>query len=136
MDRDRFDTEEEAIRKAILDYYHEGHVQCDPELYKEILHPDWKFFMLDENGELQMVDRTKYCEWWDPKNREPGLEWETEFHGFMKASHPDVGKAIRAEGKISEEVEESLKAAIGEFNEGFFASKRRELARPAEATAQ
>ncbi len=57
-------------------------------------------------------------------------EWEAGFHSFMKASHAEVGKAIRAEGQISEESEESLKAAIEEFKEQFFASKRRETARP------
>ncbi|UCC82455.1 MAG: F0F1 ATP synthase subunit alpha [Gemmatimonadota bacterium] len=66
--------------------------------------------------------------------------WEAGFHSFMGASHPDVGKAIRAEGRISEENEESLKAAIEEFKEQFFASKRRETgpaaaAQPAEPQA-
>jgi len=79
MDGVLYEADKEAIRKAILDYYHEGHVQYAPELYKKVLHPDWKFFMLDENDELQIVDRAKYCEWWDPKNRQPGREWETEF---------------------------------------------------------
>jgi F-type H+-transporting ATPase subunit alpha len=67
-------------------------------------------------------------------------EWEAGFHSFMGASHPDVGKAIRAEGRISEENEESLKAAIEEFKEQFFASKRRgtgplAAAQPAEPAA-
>jgi F-type H+-transporting ATPase subunit alpha len=57
--------------------------------------------------------------------------WEAEFHGFMKASHPDVGKAIRAEGAISEETEEQLKKAIKEFKERFLASKRRDAVMPA-----
>ncbi len=60
-------------------------------------------------------------------------EWEADFHNFMKASHADVGKAIRAEGQISEESEERLKKAIEEFKEGFFAGKRRETAKPAAA---
>jgi hypothetical protein len=79
MNEIRPEADKEAIRKAILDYYHEGHAQYAPELYKKVLHPDWKFFMLDESGELQIVDRAQYCEWWDPKNRQPGREWETEF---------------------------------------------------------
>ncbi len=60
-------------------------------------------------------------------------EWEAGFHSFMKASHPDVGKAIRAEGRISEESEEQLKGAIEEFKEHFFAGKRRETV-PASAS--
>jgi F-type H+-transporting ATPase subunit alpha len=58
-------------------------------------------------------------------------EWEAGFHNFMRASHADVGKAIRAEGQISEATEERLKKAIEECKEQFFAGKRRETAAPA-----
>jgi F-type H+-transporting ATPase subunit alpha len=58
-------------------------------------------------------------------------EWEAGFHSFVRASHAEVGKAIRAEGLISEATEERLKKAIEEFKEQFFASKRREMAAPA-----
>jgi hypothetical protein len=82
MSETSYEVEKEAVRKAILDCYHEGHVKWDPELYKNILHPDWKFFMLDEGGELQIVDRAKYCSWYDPQNADPELEWETEFYSI------------------------------------------------------
>ena len=36
--------EEERIKKAIMEFYHEGHVQYRPDLYDEIFHKDWKFF--------------------------------------------------------------------------------------------
>jgi hypothetical protein len=39
MDVESYKAEEEAIRKAILNYYHEGHVKSDPELYEQVLHP-------------------------------------------------------------------------------------------------
>src|SRR5947209_12770247 len=42
-------------------------------------------------------------------------EWETAFHRFMDASHPDVGQAIVNDKAISKETEEALKAAINEF---------------------
>ena len=35
----------EAIKKVIIDYHHEGHVKSDPELYKNILHDEWKLFL-------------------------------------------------------------------------------------------
>ncbi|MGD8699805.1 MAG: F0F1 ATP synthase subunit alpha [Gemmatimonadales bacterium] len=48
-------------------------------------------------------------------------QWEAGFHDFMRASHPEVGAAIREEGKISDETEESLRAAIEEYKALFAA---------------
>ena len=39
--------------------------------------------------------------------------FETDFHRFMDANHPEVGEAIAKEKDISAETEEMLKAAIG-----------------------
>lgn len=69
----------QEIKRLILDYYHAGHVKADPQLYKEILHPDWKFFMFDENSDLKIVDRDEYCSWYDSKNVDTSLNWETDF---------------------------------------------------------
>lgn len=75
------ENEELAIRDAILKYYHDGHAKYDPELYKQILHPEWKFFLLD-NGELNIVDRDEFCSWYQPEKLKPELEWETEFYSI------------------------------------------------------
>ena len=72
------EIEQEAIKKAIMDYYHEGHVKSDPELYKEILHDEWKFFFFDKE-KLYMVDKAEYLSWYDPKKADKNLHWETEF---------------------------------------------------------
>jgi F-type H+-transporting ATPase subunit alpha len=45
--------------------------------------------------------------------------FETDFYNFMEANHPEIGKAIAKEKEISPETEEALKAAIGEFKQGF-----------------
>ncbi|MCP4538777.1 MAG: nuclear transport factor 2 family protein [Chloroflexi bacterium] len=74
-----YETEKPAIQKAILDYYHEGHAKCDYKFYENILHPEWKFFMLDQ-GQLKVVDRDEYYSWYNPENIDPELVWETEFH--------------------------------------------------------
>jgi hypothetical protein len=71
--------EEAAIKKAIMEYYHEGHVQYRPELYDEILHDEWKFFYYNQEGNLEIVDKTTYKSWYEPENIEEGLEWNTEF---------------------------------------------------------
>ncbi len=61
--------------------------------------------------------------------------WEAEFHHFMKASHPQVGEAIKKEGEISEESEARLKKAIEEFKAQFAAvHKRRDVAVAAPAS--
>ncbi|MFC1861953.1 F0F1 ATP synthase subunit alpha [Chloroflexota bacterium] len=44
--------------------------------------------------------------------------FETSFHQFMEANHPEIGKAVAKEKDISAETEEKLKAAIAEFKQG------------------
>ena len=44
--------------------------------------------------------------------------FEADFHRFMEANHPEIGKAIVKEKDISADTEEKLKAAIAEFKEG------------------
>ena len=41
--------------------------------------------------------------------------FEENFQRFMEASHPEVGKRITEEKKLSPETEEALKAAISQF---------------------
>jgi hypothetical protein len=82
MGVENYKAEKEAIRKAILDYYQEGHVKSDPELYEQILHPEWRFALLDDEGHFRGVDRTEYCSWYDPKEVDPELDWETEFYSI------------------------------------------------------
>ncbi len=45
--------------------------------------------------------------------------FETNFHRFMEANHPEIGETIAQEKEISAETEERLKAAIVEFKQGF-----------------
>ena len=71
-------NEEGIIKKAIMDFYHEGHVQYKPELYDEILHDDWKFFYFNREGKLEIVDKKTYKSWYDPADRDGKLEWYTK----------------------------------------------------------
>ena len=73
-------SETEAIKQAIMHYYHEGHVRSDPELYKNILHDDWKFFLFDQNKQLKIVDKAEYLSWYDPENANANLNWTTEIY--------------------------------------------------------
>ena len=41
--------------------------------------------------------------------------FEANFHRFMEANHPEIGKSIAKEKEITSRTEESLKAAILEF---------------------
>jgi len=43
---------------------------------------------------------------------------EANFHRFMKANHPEIGKEVVDTGDLSSSLEESLKAAIQEFRQG------------------
>ena len=73
------ESEKKVIEKAIIDYYHEGHVQSDPKLYEGVLHPNWKFFMLNDEGQLEIVDREEYKSWYNPDEVDRNLKWETKF---------------------------------------------------------
>ena len=46
-------------------------------------------------------------------------DYELNFHRFIEANHPKVGKAIEEEGKVSEKTEEKLIEAIKDFNKGY-----------------
>jgi hypothetical protein len=81
MDEISNEGEKQAIKKAILDYFHEGHVVSDGKLYEEVLHPEWMFTRMKE-GELQIVDRDEYVSWYIPEKFDPELEWETEFYSI------------------------------------------------------
>ena len=74
------ENEKLAIKKAIIDFYHEGHVKSDPELYKKILHDEWKFFLFDENMKLRIVDKDEYLSWYNPNTVNENLTWNTEFY--------------------------------------------------------
>jgi F-type H+-transporting ATPase subunit alpha len=43
---------------------------------------------------------------------------EANFHRFMKANHPDVGREIVDSEDLSTDLEESLKTAVQEFKQG------------------
>ncbi len=45
--------------------------------------------------------------------------FETDFHRFMGANHPEIGETIAREKEITAETEEALKAAILEFKQGY-----------------
>ncbi|UCF19607.1 MAG: F0F1 ATP synthase subunit alpha [Gemmatimonadota bacterium] len=63
-------------------------------------------------------------------------EWESDFFSYMKASHPEIGAAIRESGELSQEVEAQLVAAIKEFKERFGAHKRQQVSGTAEVSAE
>jgi hypothetical protein len=77
---EKMETEKDVIKKAIMDYYHEGHVKSDPVLYKNILHDDWKFFLFDEEKQLRIVGKNEYMSWYDPEKVNNDLNWITEFN--------------------------------------------------------
>ena len=47
------------------------------------------------------------------------VAFEADFHRFMEANYPEIGRAIAQQKEITAEIEEKLKAAILEFKQGF-----------------
>ncbi len=48
---------------------------------------------------------------------------EAEFYRFMDETYPEIGEAIKTSKELSQETEDKLKKALGEFIPGFLASK-------------
>ena len=67
----------QTIENSVKNYYHDGHALYDPELYRQVLHPEWKFFLI-EDEKLKIVDREEFCGWYSPENLRAELEWETQ----------------------------------------------------------
>ena len=99
-------SEEAQIKKAIIDYYHEGHATSDPAFYKEILHDRWLFFVF-MNGELKIFDKEEYMSKYDPAKNDDTLIWKTDF------SYVDITNNI-AQAKI--ELENQKITYIDYFN--------------------
>lgn len=74
------DKEIELAKQAIMDHYHEGHAKHDYKYYEGVLHDDWKFFMHTKDMNLDIIDKEKYCSWYDPKDYDENVKWETEFY--------------------------------------------------------
>ena len=81
MKEGKHESDKKDIREAILDYYHEGHAQYAPKLYAKILHPEWKFFLFDQD-DLMIVDREEFYSWYAPEKLDQELDWETEFYNI------------------------------------------------------
>jgi len=76
MTENGYEMEKQAIHETIMANYHEGHVQNDPDLFRRVLHPEWRFFRIDAEGELVIQDRAAYVAQYEAMKRE--LDWETE----------------------------------------------------------
>ncbi|MGA9190253.1 MAG: F0F1 ATP synthase subunit alpha [Anaerolineales bacterium] len=48
--------------------------------------------------------------------------WETEFHVYIEAAHPEIRRVVMETGQLNEDTEEQLKNAIKEFKEAFAVS--------------
>lgn len=70
--------DKEVIEDLISRYYHEGHAAHNGELYKPILHGEWKLFYVDPEGKMGVIDRDAYIASYDPAQRDDSLNWKTE----------------------------------------------------------
>ncbi len=70
----------EAVKKMIMDHYHEGHAKHDYSYYEGALHKEWKFFLLTDKGKIVVVDKELYYSWYNPKDYDEKLNWETEIY--------------------------------------------------------
>jgi F-type H+/Na+-transporting ATPase subunit alpha len=62
--------------------------------------------------------------------------WEAGFHEFLREQRPDIGRAIRESGTLSDEIVEKLKAAIEDYNSRFAQGPATAGAEEAEAAVE
>ena len=72
------DAAKKQIEKLILDFYLKGHELSDGELYRNILHPDWKMFWFSKHGHVEYTDKETYISWYKPENSNERLKWHAE----------------------------------------------------------
>lgn len=82
----------EAVKQAIMDYYHEGHAKADPSLYEKVLHKEWRFFLHNDQGLMRTVEKDEYYSWYDPKNADTTLKWKTTFY-YVDVTKGKIGSA-------------------------------------------
>ena len=86
------DDEEEkaAIEKALTDFYYGGQRQGDADLLRQIFHPDWMLFSVN-NGELVKFDLDTYCGFANPQ-RAAQLTWDWEIYYVDVTGHAASAK--------------------------------------------
>ena len=72
------DAAKNQIEKLILDFYLKGHELSEGELYRNILHPEWKMYWLNQNDQVENTDKETYISWYKPENRNERLQWNAE----------------------------------------------------------
>jgi F-type H+-transporting ATPase subunit alpha len=63
------------------------------------------------------------------------IKFESDFHSFIEANHPELGKAIAETKDIDEKTGEALKKAIMEFKKGHYTGQVLDKEPPAEKKA-
>jgi hypothetical protein len=66
------------IKKLILNNYHKGHENSDGELYRPILHDNWKIFWINQDNKIEFADKETYISWYKPENIDKKLKWKTK----------------------------------------------------------
>ena len=72
------DAAKNQIEKLILDFYLKGHELSEGELYRNILHPEWKMYWLNQNDQVENTDKETYISWYKPENCNKRLKWNAE----------------------------------------------------------
>ena len=72
------DNVKKQIENLILNYYHKGHELSDGELYRDILHDNWRMFWIDQDNTIKSTNKEDYISWYKPENRNTKLKWTTE----------------------------------------------------------
>jgi len=66
------------IKELLLNNYHKGHEFSDGELYRPILHDDWRIFWINQEKKLDSADKETYISWYKPEKIDKRLKWKTK----------------------------------------------------------
>ncbi len=72
--------DKKIIRELILKYYHEGHAQCNGELYRPFLHDEWKLFIFADDTKIIIINKEDYIKSYKPADYDESLVWKTKIY--------------------------------------------------------
>jgi hypothetical protein len=61
-------NDEKQIRELIINNYLRGHEISDGELYRPILHDNWRIFWINQDKKIELADKETYISRYTPEN--------------------------------------------------------------------
>jgi hypothetical protein len=85
-------SDKKQIKDLILKNYHKGHELSDGELYRPILHDQWRIFWINKEKNIESADKETYISWYQPELCDTKLQWKTKILKIDIEGHLAIAK--------------------------------------------